>query len=97
MGDRDLVGGRMARHMQLLQKVSAAASSVHTLDPPAVAVLNVFVTSGGALMTPLMPGTTPTTGKYTWNPKINSIAFYSTEGDSGAATIVYLAEAGGVV
>ena len=97
MGDRDLVGGRMARHMQLIQKVSAAASSVHTLDPPAVAVLNVFVTSGGALMTPLLPGISATTGKYTWNPLTNSIAFYTTEGDSGAATIVYLAEAGGVV
>ena len=96
MGDRS-VGGKMAKLGQLLQKVSAASASVHTLDPPAMAVLNVFVTSGGALMTPLMPGTSATTGKYTWNPLANTINFYSAEGDSGAATIVYLAEAGGVV
>ena len=96
MGDR-AVGGNMAKLGQLLQKVSAASGSVHTLSPPAVVVLNVFVTSGGALMTPLMPGTSATTGKYTWNPAAGTINFYSTEGDSGAATIVYLAEAGGVV
>ena len=96
MGDR-AVGGNMAKLGQLLQKVSAASGSVHTLSPPAVVVLNVFITSGGALMTPLMPGTSATTGKYTWNPAAGTINFYSTEGDSGAATIVYLAEAGGVV
>lgn len=96
MGDRS-VGGKMAKLGQLLQKVSAASASVHTLDPPAMAVLNVFVTSGGALMTPRLPGTSPSTGQYTWNPLSNSILFSTTEGDSGAATIVYLAEAGGVV
>jgi len=85
--------GKMARHVVFVEEVSAASDSVHSLAKPALAVLNVFVTSGGALMTPLLHGTSATTGKYAWNAKLNTVSFYSTEGDSGAATIQYLAEA----
>ena len=85
--------GKMARHLKFVEEASAASGSVHTLTQAAVAVLNVFVTSGGALMTPLLHGNSASTGKYVWDPRANTVSFYTTEGDSGAATIQYLAEA----
>ena len=72
---------------------SGQVNGVYKLDRPAVGVLRVFVTSGGADMPPILHGNAATTGKYVWDPKQNTIEFYHQEGDSGAATIGYLSEA----
>lgn len=72
---------------------SGSVNGVYKLDRPAVSVFSCFVTSGGAVMEPIMHDNAATTGKFVWGPKQNTIEFYHQEGDSGAATVCYLAEA----